>query len=309
VSSAEPTFPLVLRRRLIGLAYGAMHSARRGVGSDVAGSRAYRPGDNVDAIDWAASARLSSARGSDEFVVRERYAEEAPRVVLVCDRRPAMGLYPPGLPWLSKRAAAAVAASLIAESAVSARGLVGYLDYANGESEPFWRPPAAKSELYAVKERHVRWPRFDAPEDNVTAALGWLQQLRGAITPGSLVFVLSDFLVPQDEEAWERALERRWDLVPVVIQDPTWEASFPDLGGVTVPVLDPASGRARLVRVSRREARRRRAEHEARHARLVAWFRTLGTEPVLVESSDPADVFERFLDWSAERAWERRRGA
>ena len=35
----EPTFPLVERRRLVGLAFGALHSARRGTGSDVAGSR------------------------------------------------------------------------------------------------------------------------------------------------------------------------------------------------------------------------------------------------------------------------------
>src|SRR5207244_9340735 len=79
-----------------------MHSARRGRGSDVAGSRPYVPGDDVKAIDWGASARLSSARGDDAFVVRERYAEEAPRVVVVCDRRPAMRLFPPGLPWLRK---------------------------------------------------------------------------------------------------------------------------------------------------------------------------------------------------------------
>ena len=46
---------------MIGLAFGAMHSARRGMGSDVAGSRPYRPGDDVDAIDWAASAKLSAA--------------------------------------------------------------------------------------------------------------------------------------------------------------------------------------------------------------------------------------------------------
>ena len=52
-----------------------MHSARRGTGSDVAGSRRYVPGDDVKAIDWASSARLSSARGADEFVLRELYRE------------------------------------------------------------------------------------------------------------------------------------------------------------------------------------------------------------------------------------------
>src|ERR687893_447379 len=100
-----------------------MHSARRGLGSDIAGSRPYRPGDDVDAIDWAASARLSAALDRDEFLVRERFTDEAPRVVVFCDRRPAMALYPPGLPWLRKPAAMQMALDLIAASAFRARGL------------------------------------------------------------------------------------------------------------------------------------------------------------------------------------------
>src|SRR5881397_1422303 len=109
-----------------------MRSARRGAGSDVAGSRVYRPGDDIDTIDWAASARLSSARGTDEFIVREHFAEEAPRVVIVADRRPEMALFPSWLPWLSKTDAARIAALLIADSAVAARGYSGYLDFAEG---------------------------------------------------------------------------------------------------------------------------------------------------------------------------------
>ncbi|HEV7641175.1 MAG TPA: DUF58 domain-containing protein, partial [Gaiellaceae bacterium] len=70
-------FPLISRKRLSGTPFGERRSARRGRGSDVAGTRPYAPGDPVSTIDWFASARLSSARGSDEFVVRELYAEEA----------------------------------------------------------------------------------------------------------------------------------------------------------------------------------------------------------------------------------------
>ena len=69
------TFQLISRRRLIGLTHGTMRSVRRGRGTEVAGGRPYRPGDDIRSIDWAASARLSSARGQDDFVVRERYAE------------------------------------------------------------------------------------------------------------------------------------------------------------------------------------------------------------------------------------------
>jgi len=46
------TFELVPRGRIVGLAFGAMRSARRGAGSDVAGSRRYVSGDDVKAIDW-----------------------------------------------------------------------------------------------------------------------------------------------------------------------------------------------------------------------------------------------------------------
>jgi hypothetical protein len=278
------------------------------MGSDVAGSRPYRTGDDIDAIDWAASARLSAARASDEFIVRERFAEEAPRVVVIVDRSPAMALYPPGFPWLSKPAAMEAAVALIAESTVRARGLVGYLDWANGEEEPFWRAPSSQAEVHAVREQHVKWPHWNAPPDNVNEALRWLQQLRGILTAGNLLFVVSDFLSEPDEEAWTRALERRWDLVPVVIQDPVWEASFPLVGPVTLPVADPATGRVQPVRVSRREARARRTHNEERRARLLEWFLVFGLDPVIVETSDLTDVLAAFLSWADQRTWNRRGG-
>ena len=105
MADSELTFPLVTRRRLVGLAFGTLQSARRMTGTDVAGSRPYRRGDSMDVIDWAASARLSTARDADEFLVRERFAEEAPKIILVCDRRPNMAHFAPPLPWLDKPAA------------------------------------------------------------------------------------------------------------------------------------------------------------------------------------------------------------
>ena len=87
---------------MLGLPFGGLHSLRRGLGSDVASSRPYEPGDDVDKIDWNASAELSLARGTEEFVVREHYAEEAPRVVVLADRRPSMSVFSEQWPWLSE---------------------------------------------------------------------------------------------------------------------------------------------------------------------------------------------------------------
>jgi uncharacterized protein (DUF58 family) len=302
------TFPLVPRRRLIGLAFGAVHSVRRGTGSDVASSRPYQPGDDVDTIDWGASARLSSARGSDEFVVRERYAEEAPRVVIVADRRPAMSLYPPGLPWLSKPDAMIAAGMLIADSAAKARGLIGYLDYANagsdggdGEEVPFWRPPHAQADFWRVKESHLSYPLYGAPEDTLELAFAHLAPMRRSLPAGTFVFILSDFLSPPSEEAWAWIVELPWELVPVVIQDPVWEQSFPDVSSVVVPLADPATGRLKLVRLSRREARDRREANEERLRETVGLLEGFGLDPVLVSTSNPEEIYTRFLAWAALR--------
>ncbi len=300
------TFPLVPRRRLVGLAFGAMHSARRGTGTDTAGSRPYQPGDDVDTIDWGASARLSSARGADEFIVREHYADEAPRVVIVCDRRPQMALFPPELPWLHKHDAVRAAAEIIAESTAKARGFIGYLDYATGAAEPFWRAPQSHGEAWHINERHLDYPEFRAPADTLTRALEFLAGHRRAVPAGSFLFVLSDFLASPPREAWSRAIERRWDLVPVVIQDPDWEGSFPPLGSLLVPLAD-AEGRVRPVRLRAGEADLRRHAHEERRARLLDDFRSLGLEPILLSTSDREEVLRAFLGWADERQFSRGR--
>ena len=306
--ATDLTFPLVPRRRLIGLAFGAVTSVRRGTGSDVASSRPYQPGDDVDTIDWAASARLSSAHGADEFVVRERYAEEAPRVVIVADRRPAMSLYPPGLPWLSKPDAMVAAGMLIADSTAKARGLIGYLDYASASNGgdpdaevPFWRPPHAQADFWRVKESHLHYPLYGAPEDTLEQAFAHLAPLRRALPAGTFVFILSDFLSPPSEAAWAWIVELPWEIVPVLIQDPVWEQSFPDVASVVVPLADPRTGRLKLVRLSRREARERRAANEQRLEEMVTLLEGLGLDPVLISTSDPEEIYTRFLEWVALR--------
>src|SRR5438552_7186567 len=145
-----------------------MTSVRRGSGSDVAGSRPYRPGDDAHSIAWAGSARLSSAHGADEFIVREYLAEEAPRVVVLSDRRPAMQLFPSPLPWLDKPGATRRAAELVVEATLAARGFFGYLDL--GAGQPAWFAPRTYHELPEA----ALGGSFGAPEDNLARAFEFL---------------------------------------------------------------------------------------------------------------------------------------
>jgi hypothetical protein len=87
----------------------------------------------------------------------------------------------------------------------------------------------------------------------------------------------------------------------VVVQDPVWEQSFPDIDGVLISLADAEGGPPQRVRLGRAQVRERRAANEQRLARVRADLLRLGLEPLLVGSADPADVQAVFLDWAQTR--------
>ncbi|HEX7084437.1 MAG TPA: DUF58 domain-containing protein [Gaiellaceae bacterium] len=282
-------FELVPRRRFVGAPFGRRRSARRGQGDEVAGTRPYRPGDLPAHIHWPASARLSSARGTDEFVVREFYADEAPRVAIACDRRPAMAIG--GAPHrLDKRAAVRACAELIAASAAAELADLAWADGASARPVRVRGPVASRLD-----------GAFTGSERSLQLALDALGRHAAHLPAGSFVFAISDFLAPVRPATWLRCRSLGWDVVPVIVQDPVWERSFPAVGGVALPLADADGGRVEEVWIGEREARRRAAANEERHAALVRRFRRLGFDPVPIDSADPAAVSRRFGAWAERR--------
>ena len=117
---------------------------------------------------------------------------------------------------------------------------------------------------------------------------------------GTFVFVLSDFLVSPPGDTWVRALEQRWDVVPVVIQDPVWEQSFPAVERVGLPVA-AVDGQAEEVWLRRREVAERRRANEERWEALLAGFAQVDLEPVVIRSAEPREILRAFLDWAEMR--------
>lgn len=278
--------PLVPRSRIHGTPLGDLGSARRGDGIDVIGLRAYRRGDDLRRIDQRASARASCASGADLFLVREFYAQEAPRIVVVLDTAPTMQLYPAGLPWLRKPLGVRHVFHHLLDSAFEARASVGCL------RAGAWWPP-------------LRRPRPDEWLNACTSGplAADLETLSAfpRLGKGTFVFVVSDFLDPPPADAWLGLLARGWDPVPVVVQDPTWERSFPALDGRSIAIAEADGSSPRVVRLSRRECESVRAEHEARFQATVEAFRSLSLEPVCVDSHEDPAVHAALADWAAAR--------
>ena len=296
------TFPLIPRRRVLGLPFGGLHSIRRGLGSDVAGSRLYQPGDDIDKIDWHASAKLSLARGSEEFIVREHYAEEAPRVVVLCDRRPSMSIFDETWPWLRKPEAIRQAATVIGISAVAARGLLGYFD--EGDGSPYWHPPRSTQQLGPIdlerpfqalgghRRARARLPRRAAPR------------------PSGGHVRLHPLRLPRAADARRVAARARAALGarPGDHPGPDLGAELPGRGGTVVPFADPVTGDMTLVRFTEQEVEERRETNERRLRELVRSLRALDMDPLVVSSHELRDVVFSFLSWADQRLFTRGRG-
>jgi uncharacterized protein (DUF58 family) len=301
-SLTRRAFPLVPRYRTAGVAYGTQRSLRRGQGAEIAGSRPYRPGDRLAWIDWNASARLSLAKDDDVFVVRQYYAEIAPRVIIVVDRRPSMGLYPSELPWLSKPDVQREAITAIVAAALAARAYVGYLDFAgrpeHDNPEPFWLAPHRQSTSRIMQRLDTE---YTASADSLGLSIDYLLGLRRDVPAGSFVFVVSDFLRSPPDHVWSRVRARKLDVVPVIVQDPVWEQSFPLVHNLLVPIADPETGKSISIRLKEGEARARQEQNQERLRWLVDAFRRLEFDPVLLDTEEPTAIDAAFIRWAIRR--------
>lgn len=280
--------------RIIGSLFGSSASRRRGVSDDVVSGRPYQIGDDVRRIDWATSARLSAIRGEDEFIVRESYGEEAPIVCFTVDRSSSMALYPREYPWLHKPAAVREMAEVVALSAAHYHCPLAFLD---AES---WRPPSTSTGLEGLVEL-LDEHGYDREEDTVDSLFGRLRSVEHLLPGGSFVFCCSDFMQVPSEQTLALILDQEWDLVPVVVQDPLWEQSYPEAAAeVALPVFDEA-GRFRLLRESRAEVQERREAHEARLRRLEELFTGYGFPPIVISELGPAPLEEALRSWNVRR--------
>ncbi|MFR9778641.1 DUF58 domain-containing protein [Micromonospora sp. MS34] len=234
---------LTVTRRLDGLLHGQYQGLLPGPGSEAAGSREYRPGeDEVRRMDWAVTARTTVPH------VREVDADRELTTWLLVDASPSMEY---GTATLDKR-----------ELAVAAVAAVGFLTAGIGNRlgaqvlapDGLRRFPArgGRTHLLGLLRALLAAPRAaDASPASPTLADGLAGVQRTAARRG-LVVVISDFLdgLPDEPDAappWEAALRRlavRHQVLAVEVTDPR-ELELPDVGLVTL--VDPETGRHREV--------------------------------------------------------------
>ena len=247
---------LMVTRRLDGMLHGQYLGLLPGIGSEPAGSREYRAGeDEVRRMDWSVTARTNVAH------VRQVDADRELATWVLVDATPSMDF---GTAEFEKR-----------ELAIAAVAAVGFLTAGSGNRlgahllgpQGVRRFPArgGRTHLLGMLRTLLAVPRAMPATDPVGLATA-IDGLHRAVPRRGLAVVVSDFLDGLDEDGlgpgapdWEQPLRRlaaRHQVLAVQVSDPR-EQELPDVGLLTV--VDPESGVLREVPTASRKLRERYA--------------------------------------------------
>ena len=208
---------------------GSYHSAFKGQGIDFEEVREYQPGDEVRSIDWNVTAKMNAP-----FV--KQYREERELTILLAVDLSASGIF--GSVEQSKRERLAELAALLAFSADRNNDKVGLILFTE-EIEQYL--PPAKGQQHVL--RILREILFREAQGKGTNLRGSLRFLNRVMRRRAVVFLLSDFLIPnngdEDESAEDILLKelfttrRRHDLICARVSDPR-ENDLPDVGRIVL---------------------------------------------------------------------------
>jgi uncharacterized protein (DUF58 family) len=249
---------------------GTYRSVFRGSGLDFEEVREYEPGDDIRAIDWNVTARMSVP-----YIKKYREEREL-NIYLAVDVSSSAWF---GTASVSKRELAADVAALLAVTALHNNDRVGLVLFADGVRE-FLPPREGRHHLLHV----IRELLFAEPRRSRTEIASVADFLANITKKRNVVFVLSDFL-DVDFETPLRALGHKHDVIALILSDPR-ELELPSVG--LVALEDAETGRVEYVDTASAEVRDRfaRAARERRAQRLRTFSR-LGVDRVDLSTDRP----------------------
>ena len=211
---------------------GQYHSVFKGRGMAFDEVRQYQPGDDIRAIDWNVTARMS-----DPYV--KVFTEERELTVLLLVDLSSSHDF--GTADKTKGEQAAELAALIAFSAVSNNDRVGLLLFTD-QVERFVPPKKGRKHVLRVITDVLTY----RPKSRGTDLGAGLEYLNKIQKRRAVVFLVSDFIADQYEKPL-RIAARRHDLIAVSLRDKL-ERAVPALGIALVE--DPETGERMHVDLS-----------------------------------------------------------
>jgi len=216
---------------------GEYHSVFKGRGMEFSEVREYQIGDDIRTIDWNVTARYGHP-----FV--KIFEEERELTVMLMVDASSSGEF--GTFEQMKGEIAIEICALLAFSAIKNNDKVGLIIFTD-KVEKFIAPRKGKSHVLRV----LRELLYFKPEDKKTNIGMALEYLSRVIRRRSVVFLVSDFMSKDYDQAM-RIANKRHDMVAIHMVDPR-ELELPDIGYIEFE--DAETGEEILLNTSDRQVR------------------------------------------------------
>jgi uncharacterized protein (DUF58 family) len=274
-------------RRLDGLLQGEYRSLFRGPGVDLAGLRAYQPGDDVRYIDWNVTARTT------EPYIREYHEDRELTAWFLLDLSPSVDFGTVGEDRLKRTVLVDFVTTLARILTRRGNRIAAVID--GGEGRRTIPVASGRTAVLRLTDQLLAEPmRSHAP---ATALAGLLEAGARTIRRRSLVVIVSDFI---SQPGWERhlhLLDQRHELLAVRLVDPR-ERELPDVG--VVLVQDAETGEQLEIDTGDRRFRERfAAAARDREAGIHAALGRSGVDVLTVSTDD--DLVRAIVRLSTER--------
>jgi uncharacterized protein (DUF58 family) len=260
---------------------GNYKSVIKGQGLAFQEVRQYQPGDDVRAIDWNVSARMT-----EPYI--KVFAEEREMTVMLLVDVSESGLF--GTRNMSKRRLSTEVAAVCAFSAIAHNDRVGLIAMSDEVEKVV---PPQKGRKHGM--RVLREILETEPARRGTDLCAGLETLMHVAKRRTVTFLLSDFFTENYERTLALAAAKH-DLIPIVLRDPR-DDELVDVGLARFEDLE--TGEECLIDTSSAKVRDNYREQMANlRASQEKTFRRLGLDHAVVSTSEPymkplRDLFAR----------------
>ncbi len=278
-------------RRLDGLLQGEYRSLFHGPGLDLAALREYEPGDDVRAIDWNVTARMTTP------FVREYHEDREITAWFLLDLSPSVD-FGTVEDERQKRTVLIDFTATLARLLTRRGNRVGAVLFTSRVERTI---PAAGGRLQVLRLVRDLQGQARLERAPVTNLAELFEAAHKAIRRRSMVVIVSDFI---SEPGWERPLHllnRRHEVLAVRLVDPR-EIELPDVGPMVIE--DSETGEQLYVDTHDAAFRRRfREAADARERTIGDAFRRAGVDAATLSTDD--DLVRAIVRMATRR---RRRG-
>jgi len=230
---------------------GEYHSAFKGRGIAFSEVREYQYGDDIRSIDWNVTARFNHP-----YV--KIFEEERELTVMLLIDVSGSGNFGTSVSY--KKDLMTEVAAVLSFSAIFNNDKIGVIFFSD-KVEKFIPPQKGRKHILRIIRELLDF-KSESRKTNLDEPLRFLTN---AIKKRCTTFIISDFIVPDFEEAL-RIASNKHDIVALKIYDPV-ETAFPDIG--LVKVLDAESGVEKWVDTSSGSTRKAYAQWWNTHIELI----------------------------------------